>query len=294
MKKFILAAVLITALLLAFTGCSNANPNASASPSASASTVVAPPSASPSASAPAVAVNGSDYVSALVTELGTTYMEGNTGVTINTTATNSNKAIAAAADGKADIALSSRPLKAEEEAVFPSLKQSLLCRDGLVVAVSKDCPVSTLSLGQIKDIFAGTITNWKEAGGTKTDITVYAMGADTEIRKRFNEQFIGAQNDSDIAAEATDNADMISKVGGDATAIGYLPLSAIKADSNVKAITINAVLPTASNIRSGRYGYVLNYYLITSNPSDAAKAFADYCKGSKAKAAIAAKGLIVP
>jgi phosphate transport system substrate-binding protein len=299
MKKMIIAAALITALLLVFTGCSNANPDASAAPSVSpgASTAVADPSASPAASAIAVTVKGSDYVSVLVTELGTAYMDGSTDVTINTSATNSNTAIASVADGNADIALSSRPLKDEEKAVLTGLKEDLICRDGLVVFVSKDCPVSTLSAQQIKDIFMGTITNWKEAGGTDSDITVYAMGSGTDIRKRFNEQFLGAdeqgaQNDS-VGASAADNADMADKIGGDAAAIGYMPLSAIHADGNVKAITIDAVLPTADNIKSGRYVYVLNYYLITDDPSDAAKAFVDYCKGNEAQATIIEKGLIV-
>lgn len=298
MKKIIIAAALILALLLVFTGCSNADPNASPSASTSASAEVVNPSASPAESVVTVTAKGSDYVSALVTEFGATYMNSNSGVTISVSSTNSNTAIASAADGNADIALSSRPLKDEEKTVFPSLKENLICTDGLAVIVSKDCPVSALSAQQIKDIFTGTITNWADAGGTDGDITVYAMGSDTDIRKRFNEQFLGAdekgnQNDSGDATAATDYDDMAETVGEDPAAIGYMPLSAIPADGNVKAITIDAVLATAGNVKSGNYVYVLNYFLITNDPSDAAQAFVDYCKGADARAAITAKGLIV-
>lgn len=303
MKKLILAAALITALLLVFTGCSNANPGVSASPSASASASasneVVNPSPSPTVSTVKVTVKGSDFVSDMVTVLGTSYNESNSGVTVDTAKTNSNTAIASVADGNADIALSSRPLKAEEKTLFPNLKENLICIDGLVVVVSKDCSVSSLTAQQIKDIFLGSTKNWKDVGGTDGEIQLYVMGTTTEIRNRFNEQFLGVddkgtQNDTDEVTAATDYVDMIDKVGSDPLAIGYLPLSAITSDSKVKPLTIDAVLATNGNVKSGSYIYVLKYFMITNNPSAEAQAFVDYCMGAEAQASITGAGLNIP
>lgn len=297
MKKIITAAALIIALLLVFAGCSGGAPGASATPSPSES---ASASASPSPSGTTVTANGSDYISALVGRLGETYMGKTPGVIIVTSSSNANLGISSLAEDASQIALSSRALKDAEKSVFPAMKEQELCKDGLAVVVGKDCPVTALTAQQIKDIFTNTVTDWGDVGGTEGTINVYTLGSTSDVRKIFNEQFLGkdekgAQVDTDDNSSTAEESigKMIEALQGDTVGIGYIQLSALPSDGSVKALDIDGVAATAANIASGAYPYVLSFNMITSGNADA-QAFIDYCLGSEAKEYIKTNGYIVP
>ncbi len=296
MKKIFLAAALIAALLLLFSGCAAGEPETSPLPEDEDTT---PLPEDIEETLVTVNVEGSDYVAKLVDGLAQTYMQANEGVSIEVLDTSSNFGIAALAKDEADIALSSRTLKESEKTVFPGMKETVLCMDGIAVIVNAGSPVGSLTPEQVKDIFTGKIKDWNEVGGAAGEITVYTMSSDTEVRKIFNSLFLGAdeqgnQIDTDdyenFAVESGE--EMIAALLEDGTAIGYVPLSEI-AGNTVKTVSIDGVAASADNIKSGSYPYVLDHILMTTDPSDEAKAFLDYIKGAEAKAYIITQRLIV-
>jgi len=94
------------------------------------------------------------------------------GITVKKTG--SGDGAAALIDGRCDIAMSSRFLKDEEfkkavaKNVFPVAH--VIAMDGVCVILHPSNPVSKLTLAQLKDIYAGKVTNWKQLGGADTPI----------------------------------------------------------------------------------------------------------------------------
>ncbi|MBQ6037027.1 MAG: substrate-binding domain-containing protein, partial [Lachnospiraceae bacterium] len=84
--------------------------------------------------------------------------------------------------GKADLFFGARPSKsqleeAKEERI--DLKITQIGREGFVFFTEKDNPVENLTSSQIRDIYAGKITNWKEVGGKDQAIIAFQRPANS-------------------------------------------------------------------------------------------------------------------
>ena len=300
MKKVILAAVLIAVLLFVFSGCSGGGSVASASPSASENASEEASADASAQSGTVISASGSDYVEALVNELALNYMGSHTDVTINPEVTNSNLGMAYCAEGTADIGLSSRELKDAEKAVFIDMESTEICLDGIAVVVSADSPVNGLSAEEVKNIFLRETTNWDELGKDSAEINVYTMSSSMELRKVFNEQFLGKDDEGgqldtedSTSSIVSSSEELIEALNNDSNAIGYMQLSDLPSDGTVKAIKIDSVTANADNIKSGRYSYVLKFILLTRGSADA-EAFVGYCAGSEAAEYLESEGYILP
>jgi phosphate transport system substrate-binding protein len=80
----------------------------------------------------------------------------------------SGKGIQALIEGKVELGGASRPLKAEEKKA--GLSATTIGYDAIAVFVHKSNPVKNLTKDQLKGIFTGKITNWKEVGGKNAPI----------------------------------------------------------------------------------------------------------------------------
>jgi phosphate transport system substrate-binding protein len=125
-----------------------------------------------------ITVKGSDTMVILAQRWAEKYMVAHPDVVIQVTGGGSGVGISALINGATDICNASRPMKPSE---FDKLKQRYGTRgveiksalDGLSVYVNSECPVQELSLGQLKDIYTGKITNWKDIGGPNVKIILY-------------------------------------------------------------------------------------------------------------------------
>ena len=70
-------------------------------------------------------------------------------------------------------------VKEELKADGDPLEQKAIGRDALVFIVNEDNPVQSLTLQQLKDIYAGAITNWKDVGGKDQEIIAFQRRADS-------------------------------------------------------------------------------------------------------------------
>ena len=103
-----------------------------------------------------------------------------TGIDVLVSGLGSSAGIEAVSAGTADIASSSRGLNADEQDL--GLTPIVIAHDGIAVIVNDDNPVDNLSTEQLRDIYAGKITNWKELGGTDAPITLYTRGETENMR----------------------------------------------------------------------------------------------------------------
>ncbi len=85
------------------------------------------------------------------------------------------------ASGEAQIAMSSRPIKASEEALLADFgpmrsfdSEHVVAIDGLAVIVHPSNPLDALTVSDIARLFSGEIRNWAELGGSNRPVSLYA------------------------------------------------------------------------------------------------------------------------
>jgi len=120
-------------------------------------------------------IKGSDTMLQLTTAWAEAYMTANPKVQIAVTGGGSGTGIAAMINGTTDIANASRKIKDEEvgdaKANGVNPVEHVVAKDGISVVVNPANSVAELTMDQIKLIYTGEITNWKDVGGADHAIT---------------------------------------------------------------------------------------------------------------------------
>ncbi len=109
-----------------------------------------------------VTVAGSSSVAPVMEKLAEAYMSANTEAEVKLLTSDSSTGIRSAIEGLCDIGMTSRALKDKE--LEAGLTSTTLCMDGIAVIVHRNCPVENLSTEQLRQIFSGEITSWREVG----------------------------------------------------------------------------------------------------------------------------------
>ena len=277
MKKYIailLAIACAAALLL--TGCGNTNePQADPQPSELSGSV---------------STDGSTSMQKVINTLGEAFMNENKSITFTYNPTGSGSGIKAVQEGRCDIGLSSRALKAEEKEA--GLKETVLAYDGIAIIVNPENPVSDLTIEQIADIYTGKITNWKDLGGNDAEIVLIGREAGSGTRDGF-ETITGTTDACQYRQELTSTGDVITTVAQNPDAIGYASLASIK--DTVKALSVGGVVPTEDTVKDGSYAIQRPFVLVTVEGkalSDSAQKFFDYITSSEAASLISAAGAV--
>jgi len=104
-----------------------------------------------------IVVNGSSSVYSLMNHLRDAYRELNSGVTIDIHGAGTGHGISAVRDGLADIAMSSRDLRASELEFMSPLTIAI---DGIAVIVHPDNDLQNLTIAQVRSIFLGEVNEW--------------------------------------------------------------------------------------------------------------------------------------
>ena len=81
-------------------------------------------------------------------------------------------------------------VKEELEAANVQLEQKPIGVDALVFIVNEDNPVTDLTQQQLRDIYAGKITNWKDVGGQDLDIVAFQRRSDSGSQTLFQKLLI--------------------------------------------------------------------------------------------------------
>ena len=229
-----------------------------------------------------VVVAGSTSVQPLSEELAAAFMAANTGVTVEVQGGGSGVGIKAAQEKIADFGASSRELKPEEKALISN--EYVIAKDGVAVILDPANSVTDLTLDQIKQIFTGKITNWKEVGGSDATIVVVSREEGSGTRGAFVE--ITKVSEKDAAGKAIDNTTknalvqpstgaVKQTVASTPNTIGYVSIGAL--DKTVKAIKVSGIDATEANVLSGTYKISRPFlYLSNGTLSPAAQAYLDF------------------
>ena len=171
-----------------------------------------------------------------------------------------------------------------------TLKSLIVARDGIAIVVNPANTITALTQDQIRDIFNGKISNWKEVGGADHPIAVISREAGSGTRSSF-EQIVGNVKLTDNALIQNANGTVRETVAKDANAIGYVSHGLIS--ERIKALTVDGAPCTEDAIMSGTYKLVRPIFLLTkADASPACNAFLAYVLSSEGQELIHKNGLI--
>ena len=207
-------------------------------------------------------------------------MKARTGTRVLVSGLGSSAGIEAVVAGTADVGTSSRDLKPSEETL--GLVDTPVAFDGIAVIVSPANPIAGLTTGQLKDIFSGKITNWREVGGTDATIDLVNRDEASGTREAFKKMVMG-DVDFDPAAAVLPGTGQVRDVVARATgAIGYISAGFVEprfTDVRVKALDVDGIAPAEKNIADGTYPIGRTLHFFTKGPpAGLAKEYVDYVR----------------
>ncbi|MEW6652658.1 MAG: phosphate ABC transporter substrate-binding protein [Bacteroidota bacterium] len=252
------------------------------------------------ASEETITVKGSDTMVILAQRWAELFMKENKNVVIQVTGGGSGTGIAALLNGSTDICNSSRQMKQSEKEKLNNKYGSpgveiKVAIDGLSVYVNKaNKKIVELTLEQIKKIYQGQITNWKELGGNDAKIIIYGRENSSGTYVYFKEFVLENQDFSSSMQSLPGTAAVVNAVSKDKNAIGFggaayakgIKDIAVKKDANSKAF-----LPAKKFIGSGEYPISRYLYMYTrKRPEGNIKKFVDWALSEKGQSIVTEVG----
>ena len=236
-----------------------------------------------------VSTDGSTSMEKVIGALGEAF-QNETGISFTYNPTGSGSGIKAVQEGRCDIGLSSRELKAEEKEA--GLNSTVLAYDGIAIIVHPENPVGDLELETIAKIYTGEITNWSEVGGSDAEIVIIGREAGSGTRDGF-ESITDTEDACKYRQELTSTGDVITTVSQNPNAIGYASVASVK--DSVKALAVDGVLPDETTIKDGSYVVQRPFVLVTKTDTplnEAASKFFNYITSAEASEIISAAGVV--
>ena len=246
--------------------------------------------AAPAVAGGTVSTDGSTSMEKVIGSLGEKFQLDNPDIAFTYNPTGSGSGISAVLEGRCDIGLSSRALKDDEKA--KGLKPTVLAYDGISIIVNPSNPVKDLTVEQIKDIYTGKISNWKDVGGNDAGIVVVGREAGSGTRDGF-ESVTGTKEQCKYRQELTSTGDVIAAAQGNPNAIGYASTAAV--GKTVKTLTVGGIEPTEANVKNGSYVVQRPFILVTKEGkalSAEAQKFFDYAVSKEAAEIIIKAGAV--
>lgn len=237
-----------------------------------------------------ITVKGSDTMVILAQRWAENYMGKHSDVTIQVTGGGSGIGISALINGTTDICNSSRPMKNSEREKLKQRFNSLgveikVAKDGLSVYANDSNPVHELSLEQIKAIYTGKVTNWKQVGGPDKKIVVYGRENSSGTYVYFRDFVLQGEDFTATMQSLPGTAAVVNAVSKDKFGIGFggaayakgIRIMKVKKDNNSPSFE-----PNAETIKAGTYPITRFLYLYTrSRPTGVMKEYIDWILSSE-------------
>ncbi len=209
--------------------------------------------------------DGSSTVGPLAKAFAEFYMKSNPEAAISVSESGSGNGAKAMMGGTCDVADMSRPMKDEEfkkcveNGIMPCAH--VIALDGIAVVVHKSNPVNGLTLEQLRDIFTGKISNWKDVGGADAEIVLISRDTNSGTYETFENLVMNKQKMSDRTEVVGSNGQAKSRVESTQNAIGYVGLGFT---DGLKALTVNGIEASAETIQSGSYPVARPLFMYTN------------------------------
>ena len=161
-------------------------------------------------------------------------------------------------------------VKEELQEANVELEQKPIGVDALVFIVNEDNPVQALTRQQLRDIYAGKITNWKDVGGKDQAIVAFQRGEDSGSQALFKKLLIQGGElmtpPSELAPAAMGElVDSIADYNNSANAIGfsvYYYIDQMYSKPGLRLLAVDGVTPSNDTLADGSYPLCNDFYAV--------------------------------
>ena len=245
--------------------------------------------------------SAAEAVSGTVTTVGSTalqplaeaaaeaYMAENAGVQISIQGGGSGQGITQVAEGAVQIGDSDvfAEEKLDDPAKAAELTDNKVCVVGMGPVAHPEVGVTDLTMDQLRGIFSGTITNWKDVGGADLPIVVINRASGSGTRATFEAAvFEGSEPPSDFTAQEQDSSGTVAKMVKETPgAISYLAFSYY--DDDLLGLAVDGVQPTEDNVATNDWKIWAYEHMYTKAEPDAAtRSFIDFMLGDEVQGSL--------
>ena len=198
-------------------------------------------------------------------------------------------------DNSAHIGGACRP-KNTNDVLEKNAQANPVAWDALVVMVHPNNPVSNITVAQVRDLYLGRITNWKQLGGENQPLKLFVrQGKDSGVGRSIRKYFFKNYDQEFTAHQAFPSSAPLEKaIESDPHAIGISGIASVQ-KRNVKALKLEGIRATADNIQNGSYLLYRPLHIIF-NPDNPRyreiKQFLKFAHSAKGREIIRKQGVI--
>jgi phosphate transport system substrate-binding protein len=242
-----------------------------------------------------ITIKGSTTVLPIAQSCAEAFMNKHSDVNISVQGGGSGVGIASIIDGTADIGDASRPIKDKEKATASekgvNVYENVVAADGIAVIVHPSNSVNGLTKEQIKNIYTGKYSNWKDVGGKNAKLVIVSRDSSSGTFEAFNEMALDKEKVRPDALLNASNQAVATTVANTPGAIGYVGLGYLS--SAIKDLTVDGVECTKPNVVNGSYPLARNLYMYTNGkPQGVVKDFIDFIMSSEGQKLVDKAGFV--
>ena len=213
-----------------------------------------------------IVIKGSTTVLPIAQKAVEAYMKMKPDTKISLSGGGSSNGIKAIIDGSTDIANASRFIKdkevkmAGEKGVYPV--PFAVAYDSIIPVVHPSNSVSNLTLDQLKAIYKGEVTNWKEVGGPDLKIVVNSRDTSSGTYETWEGKVMDKERVTPAAQVMASNGAIVQAVSNNKYAIGYIGIGYL--NESIKGLTVNGIQGTEETTLDGTYPISRPLFMFTN------------------------------
>lgn len=161
-------------------------------------------------------------------------------------------------------------------------------QDGIAIVTHPEAGVTGLSIGALRDIYQGRVTNWAAVGGADLEIVVVSREDGSGTRAEFERLVMGDRRTTRTALVAPSSAAMLETVAREAGSIGYVSMG--YTDDRVRVLAIDDVTLTPQTVHANLYPLRATLFIAgLREPEGALRAFIAWVQSPGGQAAVGRK-----
>ncbi|HEX5274175.1 MAG TPA: phosphate ABC transporter substrate-binding protein [Candidatus Rubrimentiphilum sp.] len=190
---------------------------------------------------------GSTALLPLVKEAATEYATQHQDVKISVSGGGSYVGLAQARSGTAELG--------DSDVIAPGnsgLMDHKVAVVSFAIIVNPSSGITGLSAAQLRSIFSGRVTNWKDVGGADQGIVIINRPRTSGTRAVFNATMMGVSKINEAGLTVDSSGTVVTTVATTPGSISYVAVAYTR-DKPVTVIKINGIAPTEANVVTGKY-----------------------------------------
>jgi phosphate transport system substrate-binding protein len=217
-----------------------------------------------------ITVRGSLFPVPPMTKIAESYEGEHADVAITVKGTSSGEGVSALKNREIDVAMVDIAVN------DPDLVDTMLGSSAFAFVVNPDAGITNLTRAQVRSIYNGKATNWKQLGGNNLPIVPMTREVGTGVRFVFEANVTKTEIKAKVQPDSPSTVAAVRATPG---AIGLIAANIFQQNRDI-VVAYESVLPTPQHIADGSYAFSTHEHLYTrKDASPAVTAFVAYAQG---------------